>query len=164
MLPADYAKEECQLKVAENALIDIQKLPDLDRCVENELQLRIVQLRWLNGDDMIAHQLLRNISLSAEVAPRFFRQTCSQTFSKPISCRLKAKCLMLQGMYMAETYSDRAPILNRFESSLQIYEHIDDPSDEDLQNLQDNYDIFATFADREYQQVSAKIPQKPKKS
>ncbi|KAH1001560.1 hypothetical protein HUJ04_005560 [Dendroctonus ponderosae] len=156
----DYAKEECHIKVAENALIDIQKIPDLDRSIESELQLRIVQLRWLNGDKMIAHQLLRNISLSAEITPRFSSsgQTPLESFNV-FSFRLKAKSLMLQGIYMAETYSDRAPILNRFESSLQIYEQmpIEDRTKEDLDNLEDNYDIFATFADREYQQIMAHI-------
>ncbi|XP_050307938.1 serine-protein kinase ATM isoform X2 [Anthonomus grandis grandis] len=138
---ADYAKEELHIRVAENAIINIRKLPNLDRTIEHELQFREAQLAWLNKDKMIAQQLLRNLSKDESITPR-----------------LKAGCLKLQGIYMAEMYSDRTSILNSFNSSIQIYKRIQNSlTPEDIKNLEDTYDKIATFADREYQQIMSYI-------
>lgn len=66
----DYAREEGYIRVAENALIKLKKLPNLDQAVENKLQFREAQLAWLNGDQMIAQQLLRKLCNSDHIDPR----------------------------------------------------------------------------------------------
>lgn len=68
---------------------------------------------------------------------------------------MKAAGFMLQGVYMAEMYSDRRTVLNSFELALQIYKNIRTSlTVEDYKKLHDAYDTIATFADKEYQQVS----------
>jgi len=66
----DYARDEGYIRVAENALIKLKKLPNLDQAVENKLQFREAQLAWLNGDQMIAQQLLRKLCNSDHIDPR----------------------------------------------------------------------------------------------
>lgn len=66
----DYARDEGYIRVAENALIKLKKIPNLDQAVENKLQFREAQLAWLNGDQMIAQQLLRKLCNSDHIDPR----------------------------------------------------------------------------------------------
>lgn len=66
----DYARDEGYIRVAENALIKLKKIPNLDQSVENKLQFREAQLAWLNGDKMIAQQLLRKLCNSDHIDPR----------------------------------------------------------------------------------------------
>lgn len=66
----DYARDEGYIRVAENALIKLKKIPNLNQTVENKLQFREVQLAWSNGDKMIAQQLLRKLCNSDHIDPR----------------------------------------------------------------------------------------------
>lgn len=66
----DYARDEGYIRVAENALIKLKKIPNLNQTVENKLQFREVQLAWSNGDKMIAQHLLRKLCNSDHIDPR----------------------------------------------------------------------------------------------
>ncbi|XP_066254507.1 serine-protein kinase ATM isoform X2 [Euwallacea similis] len=138
---ADYAREEFQIRVAENAILNIRKIPNLDNTIETELQLREAQLEWLKGDKFIAQQLLRKLYKANNITPR-----------------LKASCLRLQAVYMTEMYYDKTLVLNNFNELLQKYKEIrNNMTAEDYKNLLDAYDKIATFTDREYQQIMSHI-------
>lgn len=47
--------------MAENAIINVRKVPNLESTIENELLFRDAQLAWLNDDKLIAQQLLRKL-------------------------------------------------------------------------------------------------------
>ncbi|XP_066152379.1 serine-protein kinase ATM isoform X2 [Euwallacea fornicatus] len=138
---ADYAREELQIRVAENAILNIRKIPNLDNTIEIELQLREAQLEWLKGDKFIAQQLLRKLCKAENITPR-----------------LQASCLRLQAVYTAEMYHDKTSVLNNFNELLQKYKEIHNSmTAEDYKNFQDTYDKIATFADKEYQQIMSHI-------
>lgn len=62
---------------------------------------------------------------------------------------------------MAEMYSDSRTVLNSFEVALQIYKDIRSSlTVDDYRKVYDAYDTIATFADKEYQQVSVPIYKK----
>lgn len=105
--------------------------------IRDQLNYQESLLAWMNKDEGLARLLLRNL--------------LNQTKN---NYRLHAESLRVYGNWMAETQSgNRQTILKKYLEAIKIFMKIDEPSSQDLRNLNKTQAALARFADVHYRQL-----------
>lgn len=106
--------------------------------IRNQLHYQESLIAWLNKDESLARSLLR--------------QLINQTNNNQ---RLHAELLHIYGNWMTETQSvNRQRIIKKYYlESIKTFMKIDEPSSQDLRNLNNTQAALARFADVHYRQL-----------
>ncbi|XP_011642127.1 serine-protein kinase ATM isoform X1 [Pogonomyrmex barbatus] len=135
---AKIAEGQSNFPVANRALRTLEMHQNLSMNLENQLLYQESLLAWMNGEQLVARHLLRNLIEKKNPEPS-----------------LRAKALRVYGDWMAETKSEnpQAVIQKYYLTSINISETIERTSDV-IKNLYDTQVALARFADAQYEQIT----------